>query len=52
MGKPDTKKLKSCMTLFSLLPDSDSVFKSVLDKLYQGEADEKTISILKSKNEI
>ena len=49
MGKPDTKKLKSCMTLFSILPDSDSVFKSVLDKFYQGETDEKTIPILKSK---
>jgi uncharacterized protein (DUF1810 family) len=30
------------MTLFSLLPDSDSVFKSVFDKFYQGETDEKT----------
>jgi uncharacterized protein (DUF1810 family) len=49
MGKPDTKKLKSCMTLFSVLPNTDSVFKSVLNKFYQGEIDEKTISILKSK---
>lgn len=49
MGKPDTKKLKSCMTLFSLLPNTDSVFKSVLDKFYKGETDDKTISILKSK---
>jgi uncharacterized protein (DUF1810 family) len=48
MGKPDTKKLKSCMTLFSLLPNSDSVFKSVLEKFYKGETDENTIAILKS----
>ncbi|MES2239406.1 MAG: DUF1810 domain-containing protein [Bacteroidota bacterium] len=48
IGKPDTKKLKSCMTLFSVLPNTDSVFKSVLNKFYQGETDEKTISILKS----
>nr|WP_315152415.1 DUF1810 domain-containing protein [uncultured Flavobacterium sp.] len=47
MGKPDTKKLKSCMTLFSVLPNTDSVFKSVLDKFYQGETDEKTIALLK-----
>lgn len=50
MGKPDTKKLKSCMTLFSVLPNTDSVFKSVLDKFYQGETDEKTIALLKSKS--
>lgn len=49
MGKPDTKKLKSCITLFSVLPNTDSVFKSVLDKFYQGETDEKTIVLLKSK---
>lgn len=49
LGKPDTKKLKSCMTLFSLLPNTNSVFASVLDKYYQGEADEKTIAILQSK---
>jgi uncharacterized protein (DUF1810 family) len=50
MGKPDTKKLQSCMTLFSVLPNTDSVFKSVLDKFYQGETDEKTIAILKSQS--
>lgn len=49
LGKPDTRKLKSCMTLFSLLPNTNSVFTSVLDKYYQGEADEKTIAILQSK---
>jgi uncharacterized protein (DUF1810 family) len=50
MGKPDTKKLQSCMTLFSVLPNTDSVFKSVLDKFYQGETDEKTIAVLKSQS--
>jgi uncharacterized protein (DUF1810 family) len=50
MGKTDTKKLKSCMTLFSVLPNTDSVFKSVLDKFYQGETDEKTIALLKSES--
>jgi hypothetical protein len=33
MGKPDIKKLKSRMPLYSLLADLDSVFKSVLNKL-------------------
>ena len=45
MGYPDDLKLKSSMTLFSDVSDID-VFKKVLDKFYNGEKDEMTISLL------
>ena len=45
MGYPDDLKLKSSMTLFSEVSDID-VFKKVLDKFYNGEKDETTISLL------
>lgn len=45
-GKPDERKLRSCMTLFSLIPKADPVFQKVLDKYYQGQIDEKTVAIL------
>ncbi len=47
MGKSDEKKLKSCMTLFSLLPDTHIVFEEVLNKYYQGQKDSKTLDLLK-----
>lgn len=46
MGKPDERKLRSCMTLFSLLPNANPVFQNVLEKYYQGIKDEKTIALL------
>lgn len=45
MGYPDDLKLKSSMTLFGEVSDID-VFKKVLDKFYNGEKDEMTISFL------
>lgn len=51
MGKPDTRKLKSCMTLFSILPNTHPVFKTVLEKLYQGEVDTRTLEIVISQND-
>ena len=45
MGYPDDLKLKSSMTLFDEVSDID-VFKKVLDKFYNGEKDEMTISLL------
>jgi len=47
-GRPDERKLKSCMTLFSQIQNADQVFNKVLEKYYSGEKDEKTISILDS----
>lgn len=46
MGRPDERKLKSSMTLFSLLPNSSDCFTLVLQKYYDGQVDENTIKIL------
>lgn len=45
-GWPDNMKLRSSMTLFSLVSMDDAVFQDVLDKYYGGEPDELTLSIL------
>jgi len=47
MGSPDDLKLRSCMTLFSLLKDTDPIFQAVLDKFFNGAQDQKTLSIIK-----
>ncbi|MFH7001194.1 DUF1810 domain-containing protein [Flavobacterium bizetiae] len=47
-GRPDERKLKSCMTLFSKIQNADPVFDKVLEKYYNGGKDEKTMSILHS----
>jgi uncharacterized protein (DUF1810 family) len=47
-GKPDQRKLKSCMTLFNQIQNADPVFHEVLEKYYQGQGDDKTIAILMS----
>ena len=44
-GYPDDLKLKSSMTLFSLI-SRKTVFKRVLDKFFDGEIDERTIELL------
>ena len=45
-GYPDDLKLKSSMTLFSLI-SRKTVFKRVLDKFFDGEIDERTVELLK-----
>ncbi len=45
-GKPDDKKLKSSMTLFSLVADADPVFQNVLNKFFGGKRDYRTLKIL------
>lgn len=45
-GEPDDKKLKSSMTLFSRAADGDYVFDKVLEKLFSGEPDYRTLKIL------
>ena len=47
LGYPDNLKLKSSMTLFHSVDPTNEVFKNVLDKFYDGELDQTTISILK-----
>jgi|SRR6185312_3877422 len=46
MGNPDDLKLRSCMTLFSLVPGSDPVFQQVLDKYFKGQRDAATVTRL------
>jgi uncharacterized protein (DUF1810 family) len=45
-GSVDSMKLKSSMTLFSLLEPTDPVFQKVLDKFYQGKQDGNTLQLL------
>ena len=47
-GSPDDMKLKSCMTLFSSLPDALPVFQSVLNKFFNGHQDPQTLKIIQN----
>ena len=44
-GSPDDKKLKSCMTLFSIV-SQDSIFLQVLSQFFNSEKDGKTLDII------
>ncbi len=46
-GSPDDLKLKSSMTLFAAVPDTDKVFEMVLEKFFNGAKDNKTLQLLK-----
>ena len=45
-GYPDNMKLRSSMTLFNFVAPEQKVFADVLKKYFDGEPDEKTLSIL------
>ena len=45
-GSPDDIKLRSCATLFAALSPHGSVFERVLDKLFRGARDERTIRLM------
>ena len=45
-GQTDEMKLRSSMTLFSLVPGAPGVFQAVLDKFFHGRKDEKTLQLL------
>lgn len=45
-GSPDDLKLRSCMTLFAALPNTNTIFKQVLDKFFKGEQDKRTLQQL------
>ncbi len=45
-GYPDDLKLKSSMTLFASVAETDSIFVRVLDKYFQGERDVRTLQLL------
>lgn len=46
-GWTDAMKLRSCMTLFNAVANGDDLFQKVLDKYYDGKADDRTLAILK-----
>ena len=46
-GSPDDWKLRSCMTLFSGVAEDPSVFTRVLERYFAGQADERTIELLR-----
>jgi uncharacterized protein (DUF1810 family) len=46
LGSPDDMKLKSSMTLFSVVDNTHPVFRQVLDKFFNGAMDDKTLEIL------
>jgi uncharacterized protein (DUF1810 family) len=45
-GSPDDLKLKSSMTLFSMIPGADPVFQMVLEKFFHSEKDFKTLRLI------
>src|SRR5664279_1787417 len=44
-GSPDDMKLKSCMTLFSSLENTNPVFDNILTKYFGGAKDAKTLQL-------
>lgn len=46
LGSPDDVKLRSCMTLFNLVPGADPVFQAVLDKYFNGQPDPRTMELI------
>jgi uncharacterized protein (DUF1810 family) len=46
MGYPDDMKLRSSMTLFSLVDGSPSEFREVLSKVFEGKPDQRTRQLL------
>ena len=47
-GDLDARKLRSSMTLFSLVENTNPVFKEILDAFFSGEEDPLTLSIINS----
>jgi len=45
-GSPDDMKLKSSMTLFGALENTNPVFQAVLDKYYGGAKDQRTLELI------
>ena len=46
LGKPDERKLKSCMTLFSQLPNTSDCFQLVLQKYFDNQLHARTLEII------
>lgn len=50
LGFPDDLKLRSCMTLFQTAAPEEGIFQRVLNKFFNGQADENTIHMLETAN--
>ena len=47
-GGLDAMKVKSCMTLFAEISDTeDNIFKNVIEKFYNGKFDHKTLNLIR-----
>ena len=46
LGEIDTRKFRSCLTLFAQVAGSSPVFATALDKYFSGEPDEATLGLL------
>lgn len=49
--RTDARKLKACMTLFSLADPEESVFIQVLDKYFEGRFNQHTVRFLRERGE-
>jgi uncharacterized protein (DUF1810 family) len=45
-SSPDDHKLRSCMTLFSLLPNAPAIFEQVLNIYFNDQKDQRTVDIV------
>lgn len=45
-GSPDDTKLRSCMTLFSKVADTNPVFQIVLEDFFNGQPDRRTLELI------
>jgi uncharacterized protein (DUF1810 family) len=48
-GSPDNMKLRSCATLFASVSSEGSVFSQLIDKYFDGKADERTLQLIGKK---
>lgn len=48
LGRLDTIKLQSCMTLFDAIQDRSLIFDEALSAFFNGERDTKTLSLLEA----
>ncbi|PAM95625.1 calpastatin [Flavobacterium sp. IR1] len=48
LGDLDARKLRSSMTLFSLVENASPIFQEILDAFFSGESDPLTLSIINS----
>jgi uncharacterized protein (DUF1810 family) len=49
-GSPDDLKFCSCLTLFSQAAPDDALFRALLQRHYDGDADEATLELLRQKS--